>query len=203
MQEEELSTYAPEELPPEEKPAVIRVLKGIDNEELPKSLVLDEDSADVPHMNSPSDRNNKESKIEKKQQDIRSLISKMNLPQKVKLAMFGNSIVRGLLIRDMNKLIQNCVLKNPKLQQGEIEDFAKNTNVAENVLRSIGGSSTWMKSYKCKLNLVMNPKTPIDLSLRWIKFITPDHLKLISLSKSIPQVIQVMAKKRLTDSKKH
>ena len=62
--------------------------------------------------------------------DIRAKISKMTIPQKIKVAMFGSSVIRGILIFDSNKIIQEFVLKNPRLGLNEVEGFTKATCIS-------------------------------------------------------------------------
>lgn len=137
--------------------------------------------------------------LEKRATDIRGMLANMTMAQKLKTAMSGNGIVRRLLIQDPSRLVQECVLNNPKLGMHEVEAFAKNTNVDAQVLRSISGRSTWMRTYRVKVNLVTNPKCPPDLSMKWLKFLQDNDLKLISKSKNVPQVLQVAAKKKISE----
>ena len=127
--------------------------------------------------------------------DIRRLVSEMSMAQKIKTALLGNATCRRLLIFDPNRLIQDCVLNNPRIALHEIEDFSKNTTVDAQVLRSIANNSNWMKSYKVKLSLVTNAKCPLDLSLKWLKFLQGRDIKNIAKSKNVPQVLQNAAKK--------
>ena len=144
-----------------------------------------------------------ESKLAKaKEGDIRKLLKDMTLPQKMKAAMFGNSICRMLLISDSNRLIQEAVLKNPQIQEREVVEFAKNKNLSEFVLRRIGDSKSWMKGYSIKLNLVMNPKCPIDVALKWLKHLRASDLKRVASTKGVSQVIITSARKRVADSQK-
>lgn len=131
--------------------------------------------------------------------NIRNQIAEMTMPEKIKLALFGNSICRGLLILDTNRMIQQFVLKNPKLGASEVETFAKNPQISEAVLRSIADSKTWMKSASLKYIIVTNPKTPGDIALRWMRYLNVADLRKISKSKNLPQLIAVTAKKRLAD----
>lgn len=134
--------------------------------------------------------------------DLRVQIDKMTVPQKVKLAMFGNKQARAILIGDKNRMIQIFTLKNPRIQINEIEEFSKNPNMSEHVLRTIGDGREWMRSYNVKRSIVMNPKTPLDVSMRWLKFLTADDVKRLSKSKQIPQVLQVAAKKKVQEDAK-
>jgi len=129
--------------------------------------------------------------------DVRAVITDLKVPGKMKLGMFGNSICRFLLIVDANKAVQACVLKNPKLGEGEIETFAKNPNVSEFVLRTISNTRTWMKSYQIKHNLATNPKTPGGVALKWLRYLRKSDLRIISKSKNLPQIVAVNAKKML------
>ena len=135
--------------------------------------------------------------------DIRTLIRDMSVAQKVKLAMFGNAVCRSLLVADRNKLVQSCALRNPKLQINEVLNFAKNTNLSDAVLRTISDKKEWMKDYSIKLAIVVNPKTPPDVALRWLRFVQNADLKNIARSKNVPQIVAVNAKKRLSEAGKH
>ena len=129
--------------------------------------------------------------------DIRVMLSKMKLPQKVKMGMFGNAACRAILITNGNRLVQMSVLKNPKIQEKEILDFAQNANMSKDVLRIISDNRQWMSSYQIKYLLVCNPKTPLDISTKWLRYINASDLKKISRSKNIPAPIVTQAKKRV------
>lgn len=131
--------------------------------------------------------------------DIRSKLLNMKLPEKVKLAMFGNSICRRLLVLDSNKMVQTATLKNPQLQIREVEEFAKNPNCSDHVLRSIANKQEWIKTYSIKLNLICNPKAPIDVTMKWLKFLNNNDIKKISRSKGLPQALVTAAKKKMAD----
>lgn len=133
------------------------------------------------------------------QNDLRTAIATMRLPERVKLGIFGNATARGLLINDSNRLVQLAVLNNGKLQLGEVEAFAKNPNLSEQILRGIAGRRKWIKSYAVKVNLINNPKTPQDVSLKWLRYLQKTDLRKLARSKNVPQVISTNARKRLAE----
>jgi hypothetical protein len=147
----------------------------------------------------PSELREETEEVKKREGDIRSRIRDMKLPQKMKLAMFGNSVCRSLLIFDANRLIQEAVLKNPQLQVTEVENFVKNSNCPEHVLRNISANKTWMRGYLIKVSFVLNPKSPSDLALKWMIHLRRTELRKIAQSKNLPQIIATTAKKRLSD----
>ena len=134
--------------------------------------------------------------------DARAELKDMTLPLRIKAAMFGDAIIRSILITDSNQLIQNAVLNNPQLRDTEIEAFSKNRNVDQNVLRMISRNRTWMKSYSIKIALVFNPKSPQDVALKWLRFLTKNDVRKLARSKNVPGAVNVAARKRLSDMEK-
>ncbi len=132
-------------------------------------------------------------------EDIRQKLGRASIPEKIKYALFGNGFVRSALIKDANKIIQQCVLKNPRITPIEIEEFARSPHVSEFVIRSISNSAQWMKSYSLKNALVNNPKTPGDIALKWLRYLNEGEIKKIARSKQVPSLISTTAKKRLID----
>jgi len=164
------------------------ILKGEDNVVLEGGLV---EEKVVPQEKAIT------TNVSEDDRDIRTRLADMKIPEKIKLAMFGNQICRAILVKDPNKMIQMFVLKNPKLTAAEVEDFVKDRNMSDVVLRAIGDSRTWMKSYNVKYRLVTNPKTPGDIALKWLKFLDHVDLKEIARSKGIPQLIVTSARKKV------
>src|SRR5262249_30115601 len=74
-------------------------------------------------------------------------LASMGFTDRLKAAMKGTREVRGILIRDTNKMIAAAVLSSPKLTEAEVESFARMANVSEEVLRTIGQNRSWMKNY--------------------------------------------------------
>src|ERR1041384_2289579 len=74
-------------------------------------------------------------------------IANMNVAQRMSLAMKGSREERAVLVRDPNKIVGAAVLSSPKLNETEVESFAKMANVSEDILRMIAFSRNWTKSY--------------------------------------------------------
>jgi hypothetical protein len=128
-------------------------------------------------------------------QALANLIREMSIPQKIKLALFGNHTARTLLIRDSNRMVAFFVLENARLTDNEIVEISRNSQLDDGILRAVSNNQQWMKSYAIKVNIVSNPKTPIDAALKWLKFIKDKDLARLGKSKNVPQVIANQARK--------
>ena len=144
-----------------------------------------------------------EEKEEEESADIFTQISNMTIPQKIKLAIFGNVNARKILIRDTNRMIPLFVLQNPRISDKEILDAAKNTNVDEGVHRAIARNGQWMKMYAIKVAIVSNPKVPIGVALPQLKHLQLRDLRMLAKSKNISSVIATQSKKLVSKREKH
>ena len=86
---------------------------------------------------------------------------RLNVKDRIKLAMKGDREARNILMRDPNRLVSQAVVTNPKITEQEIETISAMRSVPEDVLRQIAINRQWARSYKISLNLARNPRTPI------------------------------------------
>lgn len=134
---------------------------------------------------------------EGKRLNLTQRVLKMNVAQKIKLALMGNKEARSILIRDSNKLVSTAVIRSPRITDGEVMNIAQNKAANEEVLRIIYSSREWTKDYQMKLALVKNPKVPAQISMKFLSTLRDSEIKDLARNKNIPSTIQVMAKKML------
>jgi len=163
-----------------------------------KSIVRGEDEIEIPKelLAEGSDGETSDGEeLDEESANLFALINEMSIAEKIKLALFGNKLARGVLVRDSNRQVSLVVLQNNRLTEGEVVEFAKNSNLDEQIHRNIASNSTWMKNYDMKLAVVTNPKVPIDISMKYVKFLNDRDLKKLSRSKNIPSVISTQCGK--------
>jgi hypothetical protein len=131
----------------------------------------------------------------KKRVSLLQRMAKMNIVQRIQLAVKGGREERMLLIRDPNKIVQRGVLQSPRLTDLEIENFAAMTNVSQEVLRIISKNRNFMKSYVVIKNLTKNPKSPLDVTLHLLPHLTPGDLKQLAANKNVPETLRSTALK--------
>jgi hypothetical protein len=131
----------------------------------------------------------------KKRQSLLQRMAKMNIVQRIQLAVKGGREERMLLIRDPNKIVQRGVLQSPRLTDLEVENFAAMTNVSQEVLRIISKNRNFMKNYVVTRNLTKNPKSPLDVSLHLLPHLVPADLKQLAANKNVPETLRSMALK--------
>lgn len=128
-------------------------------------------------------------------------ISKMNIAQKIAVAMKGNKEVRTAMIRDTNKLVAVAAIKNPRITEQEVKMTAMSRQVNEEVIRLITMNNEWTKSYGVKLALLNNPKTPMPIAMRFLPLMRAQDIKGVAKSKNLPSALVNQAKATLNKKK--
>jgi hypothetical protein len=128
-------------------------------------------------------------------------LANMGVPEKVKCAMKGTREMRAVLIRDPNRMVASAVLSCPKVNEAEVEAFAKMGNVSEDILRTIGNTRAWTKNYAVVLSLVKNSKTPVAMSMTLMQRLTESDVKKVAADRNVPEALRLAAKKRAAASR--
>jgi hypothetical protein len=124
-------------------------------------------------------------------------VRKLPVAARVKLALTGNKEARQVLAHDPVKLIQGCVLRNPRFTLEEALAMAKNRSLAGELLRAIAEQKDWIRNYSIRLALVQNPKTPLQVALALLNGIQERDMRLLAKSRNVASVLQSQAKRNL------
>jgi hypothetical protein len=138
--------------------------------------------------------------IEEKPPEIRAQtilqrLQKLNVSERIQLALRGGKEIRTILIKDSNKQVSMNVLDNPKITETEIELLAKSRSVPEEILRVVVKKREWMKSYNIILAMVNNPKAPQGATLRLVSALKTRDLQMLEKNKNVSEGIRSTAKK--------
>ena len=117
--------------------------------------------------------------------------------EKIRTAMLGDKYDRSILIRDSNKTVCMATIKSPKVRDDEAAAYSANRSLGLDVITYISNRRDWVKLYSVKLNLVMNPKTPMARSLSLLAHLNQMDVQKVARSKNIPSALATAAKRKL------
>ena len=124
-------------------------------------------------------------------------LAKLTISSKIRVATLGSATQRAILIRDSNKLVVLAVLKAPTLNESEVRRFSRFKTLPDEAVRYIAGSRDWTKHYTVKLNLVQNPRCPLEYTLRFMPHLRVPDLRSLSRDKNVPMAVARAAKQLL------
>lgn len=138
-----------------------------------------------------------EEEIEAPAPDKITLISKLKPMAKIRMALMGNAFERSVLIRDSNKAVCMSAIKSPRVRENEVEKYAANRSLSHDVVRYIARRRDWTKNYSIKLQLVLNPKTPMASAMGFMNHLRQHDVRKVARSKNIPSALATAAKRRM------
>ena len=178
----------PEEEPSPEDRAFSDLIEDEELAELNEELV--DETLDAEQDEAEAEESREKEKIKQANAEI----GKLTVSQKVRMAMLGNATQRSVLIRDSNKMVILAVLKSPALSDSEVMRYAKARSLPEEAVRYICSKRDWTKHYQVKLNLVQNPRTPLQEALKYLNHLRAHDVRAVERSRDVPQAISRAAK---------
>lgn len=139
---------------------------------------------------------------EERREDLFHRIKRMNMAERIKLALLGNREARAILVRESHRIVSCSVLRNPHLTDMEAILIAQSRTVDEEVLCEIAGTRKWARIHQVKVSLINNPKTPPHISLNLICHLRDTELKTLINNRNIPGVITFTARRMIQEKKK-
>ena len=160
-----------------------------------KLLDVDDATLDdiLDSLESPEDSSQNTDKIEEAVA-VGASLAILTVSQKIRMAMLGNSTQRAVLVRDSNRLVTMAVLKSPGIGDSEVVRYSRARSLPEEAVRYIASRREWTKQYQIKVNLVNNPRTPLQDALRFLNHLRPIDVRGLERSKDVPQSIVNAAK---------
>ncbi|MBI5047959.1 MAG: hypothetical protein HZB54_03270 [Deltaproteobacteria bacterium] len=145
----------------------------------------------------------KEAVTEAEKESFYKKVQRMNVAERIKLALLGNKEARDILLKDSNKLISSTVLKNPRITEDEVVKVVNSRSISDDILRQVANNKEWLKKYPVKLGMVNNPKTPLAVAMRLISQLHEKDVQHIAKSKNVSSALSAAAKKIVMQKDKH
>jgi hypothetical protein len=126
-------------------------------------------------------------------------IAAMNTNQKMQLAMRGDRVARTLLLKDVNRSLQNFIVQNPRITLDEVRTLAGSRLANPDVLVTIAANKDWGNNPNVILALVRNPKTPPATAAKLVDKVPIAEVRRLAKANDVPRVVMAAARKRVAD----
>ena len=85
-----------------------------------------------------------------------------------------------------------------EVTKSDIEAYAKSTNLSDDVLRGIANHKEWCKKYPIVRALVFNPKSPLGVTLDFVKRLTLKDIEFLSKNRNVPETLRSAGRRLLS-----
>lgn len=138
-----------------------------------------------------------EESVEESKKSRMAEIQQMRPLEKIRTALLGDKYDRSLLVRDSNKAVAMATIRSPKVRDDEAVNFSSNRALSADVITYIANRREWVKLYTIKLNLIMNPKTPLAKSMTLLAYLNRNDVQKVARSRGIPSALSTAAKRKM------
>ena len=97
------------------------------------------------------------------------------------------------LLHDPDTGVIGNLLANPRITEREVLKIASKTPITPEILVEVARSSRWISRYRVKMALVLNPLTPLSVSLPLLGFLLAQDLREIVEYPGLPNELRVRA----------
>ncbi len=120
-------------------------------------------------------------------------IRMLPVPARLKLARGAPRTLRNFLLRDTNPQVACAALLFNNLSDQEVEQTASSRSVQQEVLDAIARKREWIGRYPVMKALVQNPRTPLNLALKYVPRLAVRDLRDMAKDRNIPDAVRSMA----------
>lgn len=134
---------------------------------------------------------------EEGRRSLQAYIAGLTVPMKVELAGKGNREVRNILSRDASTMVARAVMQSPKISEQDVLSYVASAQTHEEILRAIAESRQWTANRQVVTALVLNPRTPPPVSVRFLRTFQTNELRVLMLNRGLSVAVRQEARRLL------
>jgi hypothetical protein len=130
-------------------------------------------------------------------------LQSLPLEERLEKATHGHADILSQLVFDQEEKVLHCIVENPHVTEKILLAICRRRVIPARILEKISKNRKWMQNYQIRYELIRNPRTPVYISLRYVKTLLRLELSNLVRDVSVPAAIRVHAehilKERLKD----
>lgn len=124
---------------------------------------------------------------------LKERVPELRVGEKVTLGKIATPAVLTMLLAEPEAKVIRACLQNPRLREEDLVTAVRQETAPRALLEGAPESWRWRDSYAVRLALVLQPRTPLGVSLAQISSLLPADLVRVSEAPGIPPLVQIAA----------
>jgi hypothetical protein len=118
---------------------------------------------------------------------LQERLEELRLGDRVSLARLSTPPVLRRVLRDPEPRVLRAALSNPRLREADLREVVRSDSASRQLLEEVVASARWREAYAVRLELVLQPRTPLALALAQLTSLTrPDLLRVADTPGLVP-----------------
>ena len=124
---------------------------------------------------------------------LQDRLSELRLGERITLARLATPALLRPLLADPEPRVLESALRNPRVREEDVVLAVRRETASGALLEAVAASSRWQESYAVRLALVLQPRTPLGLSLGRIRTLLRRDLLRVAATEGLRPVVQAAA----------
>src|SRR5262245_21995280 len=124
---------------------------------------------------------------------LRERLPELRLGDRIALGRIATPPVLALLLEDADAKVVQGALDNPRLREEDLRLALRAALASRTLLEQAAASSRWRDVYGVRLELVLQPRTPLALALAQVSSLVPRDLRRVARTPGLTPLLQAAA----------
>jgi hypothetical protein len=124
---------------------------------------------------------------------LREKLPDLRLGERIALSRLATPPVLAPLLSDADPKVVRGALDNPRLREEDLRLALRDTRVSRALLMEVASSSRWREVYAVRLELVLQPATPLSLALAQVSSLVPRDLRRVAQTPGLRPLVRAAA----------
>jgi hypothetical protein len=126
---------------------------------------------------------------------LKDRVPELRVGEKVTLGKIATPAVLAILLADPDAKVLRACLQNPRLREEDLVTAIRQDAAPRALLENVPESWRWRDSYAVRLALVLQPRTPLGVSLGQISSLLPADLLRVVDAPGLRPLVQITAER--------
>jgi hypothetical protein len=126
---------------------------------------------------------------------LKDKIPELRLGEKITLGRLATTPVLLALLDEKDPRILEACLENPRLRETDLVGVVRRPEANVALLQAVAGSRRWLQSYAVRLELAVQPRTPLGVALAQLSSLMKKDLLRVAETKGLLPLVQAAARR--------
>ena len=126
---------------------------------------------------------------------LKDTLPERRLGEKITLGRLATTPVLLALLDETEPRVLEACLQNPRLRESDLVGLVRRPEPNVRLLQAVGAAGRWLKSYAVRLELAVQPRTPLSVALAQLSSLLKKDLLRVAEAKGLVPLVQVAARR--------
>ena len=122
-------------------------------------------------------------------------LADLRLGDRVTLAKIATPPVLSALLKDADARVVEAALINRRLREEDLVTAVRQDTVSAVLIEGVAASARWRDRYALRLAIVLQPRSPLAVSLGQVTALLPRDLERVAEDEALPPLVQLAARR--------